>query len=195
LIAVFFMGEQHRETFVTRFSSIFAEKEERDVSAKSRVSFTEKGLEMIFDYPMGSGGEAAFRSNRGMTYIASVGETRFRSCHNGYIDIAASWGAQGLFLYLGTLLVIMWKVARASRRVYESNEEASFVGACFCAMISLQLVTCYFGSFLDGEWYYWWMALGVAYLRLTDPDVNLMPAEHPHEHEFNGTQTKTSFVS
>lgn len=180
-IALLFMGEQHRETFVTRFTSIFAEEEERDVSAQSRVDFTSAGLKMILDYPLGSGGEAAFRSDRGFRYIATLGQIRYRSCHNGYIDIAASWGIQGLVIYLGLLLVIIAKVALASRRIHDQNLEASFVGACLCAMLALQLVTCYFGSFLKGEWFYWWMAFGVIYLRLCNSQMIMPPQQNFNE--------------
>ena len=148
VVVVFaFMGPEHRATITTRFTSISQRQSNVTDSAQSRIDFSAQALKMVLDYPLGSGGEAAFRSDRGMEYLAEIGETRFRSCHNGYLDIASSWGTHGLLIYLGTLFAVWTKVTAAARHLHGQLPQMAFVCNCLSAMLALQLFCCYFGSF------------------------------------------------
>lgn len=150
-----------------RFMSTFAPQEERDRSAESRLTYWTCALDMISDHPLGSGAEAAFKSERGVEYLSRYGEYRFRAVHNGYLDIAAAWGIQGLALFIAAIVVarrgarctITW--ARS-----QSQEVIAFVGVCIDATLVVQLINCMFISSLDGEWFYWWIAMGLAYRRI-----------------------------
>lgn len=152
---------------IDRFMSTFASDEERDRSADSRLVYWAAAMDMISDNPMGSGAEAAFKSDKGMEYLAQSGEYRYRAVHNGFLDIAASWGLQGLTLFIAAILVarrgarcaITW--ARS-----QSQEVIAFMGICIDATLMVQLVCSMFISSLDGEWFYWWIAMGLAYRRI-----------------------------
>ena len=150
-----------------RFMTTFAPAEERDASAQSRMDYWGAARNMIADYPLGSGAEAAFKSELGIRYLSETGITVARAVHNGYLDIAASWGVQGLTLYLGVIAIIWRRVRRvrvaAARR---DDEKASFLGTCLESALITQLVSCMFISSLDGEWFFWWFAVCLSYERL-----------------------------
>lgn len=162
--AFMMIGDQR---IIDRFLSTFAGAEQRDKSAESRLDFWMAASNMIADNPLGSGAEAAFKSELGLKYIAWMREGRQRAVHNGFLDIAASWGIQGLILFLSTIYIarrgarctITW--ARA-----QSQETIAFLGICIDAALITQLINTMFISSLDGEWFYWWIALGLAYRRI-----------------------------
>ncbi len=94
-----FLLQAKNEAIWDRLFSVTADAEVRDNSAKERLDYWEAGLKMVSRYPLGSGGEAAFMSPIGRTFIAHLRD-EYRAVHNGFIDIAASWGVQGLLLFL-----------------------------------------------------------------------------------------------
>lgn len=150
-----------------RFTTTFAEEHERDAAAVHRLQFWTQGLKFVRDYPLGSGSEAAFESDRGLRYIRPIGWEIYRAVHNGYIDVAASWGVQGLTLYLLAIL-IAWRCLRlgiSSARA-RGEHDAAFQGYCLETALITQLVTTMFISSFKGEWFFWWMALALSYASL-----------------------------
>ena len=131
-------GEHDREKVIGRFVTIFAPEEERDASAESRLLFWERALKMLGDHPLGSGAEAAFNSRLGFSYIRDISNVP-RAIHNGYLDIATSWGVQGLALYLGAFLLAWLQVHRgvAAARA-QHNDAAAFLGCCIQAALVLK---------------------------------------------------------
>lgn len=169
-VAAFVMMGEAQEGITTRFLTTFAPSESRDESAQSRLHFWSQALKMIGDHPLGSGGTAAFRSDLGYSYLEQIGVTRRRAVHNGYLNIAAGWGVQGLLIYLAALL-LAWRRLRAGVSLARSldNHRASFLGCCIDAALVTQLITCMFISTLGAEWFFWWMAMALGYQRVVSP--------------------------
>lgn len=162
-VIAFFVQAQDPKIW-NRLFSIGAKEEERDNSALERIEYWKAGWEMIRDYPLGSGGRAAFVSPRGMSYIRHIRQDEFRSVHNGYLSIMAGWGMQGLAIYLIAIaiaLITLWLAIRRLSAVEYDTE--IFLGACIFASLVSQLVCTNFGDYLDGEWFLWFAVLGLAY--------------------------------
>lgn len=145
-----------------RFASIFVDAEQRDGSASERLLYWKAALKMIMDFPFGSGGEAAFTSPRGVSYIAHF-RPEFRSVHNGPLDIAAGWGLQGFALLFTVLCGAAIASYRAAMIDRHDNPKRSLLGTTLLATIAGQLVCCMFTSVLDGEWFLWLAVSCIAY--------------------------------
>jgi putative inorganic carbon (hco3(-)) transporter len=170
------------QDIINRFKSTFAEKEQRDASAESRVVMTTAGLRMFWDYPFGSGGEAAFKSDRGMKYIPWWTKG-YKAVHNGYVDTLVAWGIQGFCLYMSAI----WFASRAlKRRINDCRKvddtRAAFLGVIVQTALATQLVVSAFLSSLDGEWFYWLIALMLAYHRVVVPPA-LVQADNGDEQQ------------
>ncbi|QGJ69201.1 Hypothetical protein PBC10988_8690 [Planctomycetales bacterium 10988] len=165
LVAALLMAKDER--ILERFVTTFSESEDRDKSADARLAYWSRALMMIGDYPLGSGAEAAFKSDRGVKYINDIGHYEYRAVHNGYLDIAASWGIQGILLFLGAIYITRRGLRQ---KLLEMNSvgylKSGFLGVCIDAALIVQLSSCIFISSLDGEWFYWWMALALGYIRV-----------------------------
>jgi glycosyltransferase involved in cell wall biosynthesis/O-antigen ligase len=153
------------EDIKDRFFSTFSPVEERDTSAQSRVDYSIAGLRMISDHPLGSGAEAAFKSDLGSRYLYG-NESGRRAVHNGYIDIAAGWGIQGFLLYAGCI-GLSWLILRRSLRnpLLQLNQDVAFLGVCIQTTLVIQLVSALFISSFDGEWFFWWIAMALVFDR------------------------------
>ena len=153
------------EEIIGRFMTTFASEEQRDKSAMSRLDYWWAATKMIAENPLGSGAEAAFKSDLGFRYLhKATGAEKFRAVHNGYLDIAASWGIQGVLLFLWTIFSSLRLLG--VRRVWaakEGDDRAAFLGASLEAVLVTQAITCLFISSLDGEWFFWWFAFGLCY--------------------------------
>lgn len=148
-----------------RFFSIGASEAEMDGSATGRIDSWKAGIQMIADYPLGSGGRAAFISPRGNRYSSvALGRDDLRSVHNGYINIAAGWGIQGFLLVTLAFLIAMGRTWLAVKYFQEmGNENMVFLGAAILASFFGQAVTAMFGDYYDGEWFIWISIYGLAY--------------------------------
>ena len=160
-----------------RFYSIFAEEEERDASAESRLFFWKAGIAMVVDYPFGSGGKGAFYSSRGMSYISSQ-YSDFRSVHNGPLDMAAAWGIQGISVFMMLYLLSMFRVYRKMQYLTEAGlVRESFMGVCILGSLAGTFIGVFFTSVLDGEWFMWLIGAGLVYADLTfeaDPEESAL---------------------
>jgi O-antigen ligase len=155
------------DTILDRFATTFSSAEKREESAQTRLDYWTCALRMIKDYPFGSGYAAAFKSERGREYLIVLGETRFRAVHNGYLDIAASWGLQGLALYVIAILAVWRGLAGAARQMGAGGDASrAFLGTCIETALVVQLVTSMFLSSFDGEWFCWWMSIALGYRRV-----------------------------
>lgn len=157
------MGEEQRAKVFGRFSSTFAEAEERDISAESRLVLWRATYDMVLDRPLGSGGNA-FKSDLGQSYVPGEWRGRFRASQNGFLDTAASWGVQGLALLLGALGLAWFNLRRCVRfNLQENNAATAFLGSCLDATLIVLLVSCIFISGLRGEWFFWWLAMALSF--------------------------------
>jgi hypothetical protein len=146
-----------------RLFSITANSEEREASAQSRINFTLAALRMVQDYPWGSGGGAAFYSERGFSYIIPLGQKTPRAAHNGYTNIMAGWGIQGFSLLIMAVGTSLFALVGSLRRLDPiRHTKIAFLGACIIAAIFGQLVSTCFGDYLDGEWFLWLTTLALS---------------------------------
>lgn len=151
-----------------RFATTFAGDEERDASADERLQFWKAALRMLEDYPLGSGGEAAFASDRGVKYIADI-RNEYRAVHNGYLDIATGWGVQGFVLFGAAIGGAAWSAYRvlAQRRREQAGDpdalDSTLVGTTVLGILLSQLIVAMFISSLDNEWFYWCITLLLLY--------------------------------
>jgi len=158
------MGDSHRARVLGRFASSFAEKEDRDQSAQDRIEYWRAAVTMISDHPLGSGHGAAFESDLGDTYIEHLGFDKQRAVHNGYLDITAGWGIQGIVLYVAAFLFVLrvlWISVSLMRA--RGDAEAAFFGYYLEAALVLNLIASVFTSSLDGEWFFWLMGMVVGH--------------------------------
>ncbi len=170
------MGETQQARNLARFQSTFASADQRDGSAQSRLNRWVVGLKMVGDYPLGSGYEAAFRSDLGMSYwenrerpgnLEDDSDKYYHTVHMGYLNIAASWGIQGLLLYLGAIFFAWRGVRRSVSQAYSSGDSKdAFLGCCLDAALLTLLVACTFASNLKAEWFFWWIALALVFERI-----------------------------
>jgi len=184
--AYFLMGDPE---IMERFASIFVSSEERDSSAQSRIGLWTQGVRMVADYPLGSGGEAAFKSDRGRKYLQEIGRWTYFAVHNGYIDIAASWGIQGFLLYM-TIIFLCWQRLRRATLAARAkgDRKLSFMGICLETALVTQLGAAMFISSLDGEWFFWWMALALAFGRVYYPEGVGTEEEEEDWEDFDETE-------
>jgi len=170
LIAVFFgvlafLYQAQDPAIWERFFSIGASEADRDASASSRIDSWKAAMQMVADYPLGSGGRAAFISPRGNRYSSPVlGRTDYRSVHNGYFSIAAGWGVQGFALVTLAFLIAMGRTWLAIKHYQQmGNEKMVFLGAAILSAFFGQATMALFGDYYDGEWFIWLAIYGLVY--------------------------------
>lgn len=147
-----------------RLFSIGSTAEERDESASQRIDSWSAGLQMIRDYPLGSGGRSCFISPRGDEYISFLGYNEYRSVHNGFISIAAGWGVQGFLLItiaFGIAMMRTWSSIGYFQR--RGDEKLAFLGAAIIGAFFGQCTCAMFGDYYDGEWFFWLAIYGLVY--------------------------------
>lgn len=189
LIAVFFgvlafLYQAQDPKIWERFFSIGASQEERDVSAEHRIESWKAGLQMIADYPLGSGGRSAFISPRGNAYIAKLGYNEYRSVHNGFISVAAGWGVQGFVLVTLAFLIAMGRTWLAVKYFQElGNEKMVFLGAAILSAFFGQATTAMFGDYYDGEWFVWLSIYGMVYATFVTVEGERLEREWEEEQD------------
>lgn len=152
-----------------RLFSVTASAEQRDDSAEQRIQLWIAGLQMISDYPLGSGGRAAFVSPRGATYIQHIRNDQYRSIHNGYLNIMAGWGVQGFILLIVAFCIAVVALVRAIwLHSSFADDSGTFLGAAIFAALVGQAVIATFGDYLDGEWFVWLAVFGLGYAQLAE---------------------------
>jgi putative inorganic carbon (HCO3(-)) transporter len=173
LMAVLYLAKDAK--IWTRFYTTFEDESTRDASAASRLDFWKQALVMLSENPLGAGGEAAFKSDLGFSYLQGLNQPNYRAVHNGYLDIACGWGVQGICLYAGVALCAWLQVARLRRWAKgQEDTEALMMAVCLQAMFVGQLLATMFISSLDNEWMTWLFALCLAsevFMRMEPQDA------------------------
>ncbi|MEW4527086.1 O-antigen ligase family protein [Maioricimonas sp. JC845] len=160
------------QDILNRFSTTFASGEERDHSASERLNFWGAAVRMIAENPLGSGAEAAFKSDLGARYIQTFFPGH-KAVHQGYLDIAAGWGIQGFLLYMGTIAycwILLRRTTKAARNAGDAT--SAFIGVCIETALVVQLASSVFISSLDGEWFFWLYATCTTYATAYAPARN-----------------------
>jgi O-antigen ligase len=159
-----------------RFSTAFADEEERDDSAASRIYLWQDCHDLIKKRPILGVGPHHWRAQ----YAESYGWPAGKSAHSTWLEIAAETGIPGaLFLigFYGSLAVLCWRWIRTDDRLQDplihSTCCAAIVGTVGFA-VSASFVT-YWGSEIS----YYIVLAGAAALRLsslTMPSVQPLPS-------------------
>jgi O-antigen ligase len=185
LMAVLYLAKD--EKIWTRFFTTFENESNRDESAASRIDFWRQALVMLSEHPLGAGGEAAFKSDLGFSYLRVLNQPNYRAVHNGYLDIACGWGVQGICLYIGVALCSWWQVARLRRWAKrQEDSEALMMAVCLQAIFVGQFLASMFISSLDNEWMTWIFALCLAsevFLRMEPQDAEEESTEEFEDQE------------
>jgi O-antigen ligase len=148
-IAILLMAKN--QAIWDRFFSTFAEAEGRDESAQSRLDYWRAAMDMISSFPLGSGGEAAFMSPRGMSFISHLTDQP-RAVHNGFLDLAAGWGVQGFLLLAIPVCACFGTVAYTSRLSKQNQDvQVNLLCALLISIGVSQLSIAMFLSSLDCE--------------------------------------------
>jgi putative inorganic carbon (hco3(-)) transporter len=106
LLAVRLTGPQ----LMARYASTFAETEERDGSAESRLDLWRDCLKVVADYPILGVGPANWR-----VIASSYGWPEGKSAHSVWMETAAEMGIPGsllLFSFFGIAAIRLWPIAR-----------------------------------------------------------------------------------
>lgn len=165
IVAVSFLAEN--QDIFDRFQSIFVTSEDRDSSASSRIIFWSSAIEMISDYPLGSGGDS-FKRVHGLKYTSKHGVTVNRAVHNGFLSTACDWGVQGLFLKLLLIYALITKAYQATKyqlHVQGLYKESFLIKTCISGILGF-LVCAIFTTVLDEEWLIWMLAILYSYIKL-----------------------------
>jgi O-antigen ligase len=168
------------ERVLDRFVTTFAGADERDGSAKLRLLLWRCGMDMVKDYPFGSGGNAFKYSSVGQQYKSGRVQSEDHSSivirherlavHNGYINEAIQWGVQGFALKLLLVVSAMLAVYRTLKlQGSYGDQNGAFLGVCTLAAFTAFLIKSLTGDSLDYEMVYWLAGMGVLYSRVYGP--------------------------
>jgi len=182
---------------VERFLTTFESADQRDASAESRLDFWKAGLFMVFDHPLGAGGDG-FGKVHGAYYIGNVtGVYKAKSVHQGYLNEACDWGIQGLAIRL--MIVgggILLSLRTSKLALLTDQSYLSMVAISVAAALSALMFQSLFGTFLDNEWGLWLVAISVGCNRIVVQEI----AEHElellqEEAEHDLTSSRTVMVA
>ena len=141
-----------------------------DHSAASRLELWGGALQLIKDYPLGTGARGFHRLSP--QYVPTIqvdkDDGEGRSAHNTYLQIAAEFGLQGLALFVA-FICYTFKLLQCVRR------ERASVDWPYYASLGLQLgligtlTAAFFSNRFFGESTYWICGLSLALYRMTSP--------------------------
>jgi O-antigen ligase len=109
-----------------RFMSTFAEGDERDVSASSRIDLWRDCLRVVADYPMLGVGPDNWPH-----IAADYGWPPGKEAHSVWVQTAAEVGIPGvmaLLLFYGTTMAKLWRTARSRSRELDELQVAGAAG-------------------------------------------------------------------
>jgi putative inorganic carbon (hco3(-)) transporter len=150
--------------FIARQQTISNYQE--DSSAQGRIESWEGGVNLIMDYPLGSGGGGYDRLSP--IYIRDVvlaHDGNERAPHNTLVLVTSEWGIIGLALYLGYYVSCAWLLYQVRRTSPEGGIWYYRSVAVQMAMVGV-LVAGFFTDRFYAEAPYWMGALAVALHRL-----------------------------
>jgi putative inorganic carbon (hco3(-)) transporter len=146
-----------------RFDSSFAEKEDRDASAQSRIDLWKGCLTMMSTEPLLGVGPHNFP-----LYAQQFGYTRGKEAHSLWLQLGAEIGVPGLGFLLAFYLIAMWRLRLLAKQFDTIAPDIAdncrmVIAALVGFMVSAQFVT------LTGlEISYYVCLIGAGYLKLGD---------------------------
>ena len=143
--------------------------DQEDVTYRQLIA--ERSWELIAEHPF-FGDQLAFTEMEDLRQGQGIVDLV-----NSYAEVALSYGFVGLFLFLGFILVALFRAYRFAKRAAQFDPDLALLGANLIACIVGTLVMISACSFIDAyeKMYYVLGALAVAYARLA-PASQLQPA-------------------
>jgi O-antigen ligase len=148
-----------------------------DGSAQGRLTAWKAGLEFVKDYPLGTGGRGFhYLSAKYIPTIVDAHDGEERSVHNTYLQMAAEWGVQGVFLWTGFMVSTMLLLRRSRR---QAKAEPWFFYRFMAIELALigTFVAGMFTNRMYGESVYWMCALAFALYRIRATTLEATPGE------------------
>lgn len=144
---------------------------EQDGSAQQRLTTWVAGIDLIKDYPFGTGGRGFhILSPRYIPDIVEQHNGELRAPHNTYVMVAAEWGVLGLVCYLGAFGATFRMLRQVKRR---AEARGPFYWRALSIQIALvsAMVAATFSDRLYGEAPYWMIGLAFALYRVQCTDL------------------------
>jgi probable O-glycosylation ligase (exosortase A-associated) len=149
---------------VERFSTAFAEGEERDSSAQSRLDLWADCIEIMLRYPVFGIGPNHFP-----IMAPEFGWPEGKLAHSLWLQVGAELGFPGIGFLLMFYLVAIWRLWRMSRTLDQSDPEVADACRMVVAALVGFMVAAQFVSLSGLELPYYVMLVGAGYLKLTTP--------------------------
>jgi hypothetical protein len=140
--------------------------EAQDGSAQGRLASWKAGLQLMRDYPFGTGGRGFhILSPKYIPEIVDAHDGEERSVHSTYLQLAAEWGIQGLVTWGGFMISTLLLLERSRKSAVGDPWyfhrflaiELALIGTLFAGI---------FTSRLYGESLYWMCSLAFALHRM-----------------------------
>lgn len=166
-LGVALAGAEVRE----RFMSSFAEGEERDTSAQSRVELWKDCLEVMYDEPLGIGpGQFELISTR-------FGWKKKKAAHTTWLQIGAEQGVVGFVSILVFYLMSLFQLRLIAKEKTPKDPALCSLARVVVATIPGFMVAAQFVSLATVEIPYYTVLVGVGVLRLSRTATALPGAE------------------
>jgi O-antigen ligase len=141
-VGFFFLPEASRE----RLSTLFSPTEDYNYTDEDgRVEIWTRGLGYLAEHPITGVGASNFPIAE-----ATLGIGGNRVAHNSFLEVAAETGYPGFFLYVGAILLALWRLGRIRRKLarIRGAPEASRMMLCADALTMSLIAFCVNGFFL-----------------------------------------------
>ena len=159
------------ESFWARMNTI--DDYEEDGSATGRLDTWKGGIEMLQDYPLGKGGDAWYSfCSAYIPDVVSSHHGEARSMHNSYLQMATSWGVQGLSLLLVFFYTTIAELHRMRKRSGTNNDMFYYTESIAIEVSLLGFfVGAIFGSRIYSESIYWYCAIATALSNIQQSEI------------------------
>ncbi len=146
-----------------RFSTIFAEPEERDASAESRLQLSATMLRIMAESPTTGIGPGNF-----MLVSEKYGWTRNKDGHTTWLQVGAENGIPAMLLFLGFYLLTIKYCWSLTRPKNGAPQELADIGRMTIAALAGFMVSAQFVTIYGAELPYYVVLLGACAVKLDD---------------------------
>ncbi len=164
--------------FWERFKTI-GDSAEKD-QGSGRLDIWKNGIEMVHDYPMGTGGGGFQLLSRYYLPEENISREGIRSSHNTYLLVLVEQGYIGIVIYMGFVVHVIW-LLRKGRRVLVNKTGMDNLNTCdnsflYIATIAVESalwgnsVGSIFGDRLYYEYFYILAAMAVSLYYLIEAE-------------------------
>ena len=158
------------QQFLARLTTIWAESEQRDESAQSRIVIWKAGVQICLDHPLGIGA-GNFYQTIGSYVPAYAG----MDAHNTYVRCLAELGIQGLLVLLSIVALAFWQLhgvrLRVSALSTSAASDVSLVAFGMACSLATLLGCCLTMSLTYVEFTWWLLMLPTCLARVVANEI------------------------